>query len=1365
MFRRVRPLRRLALSGVAIVAASLTALTYSSNGSSAQVSFKDLEDPPVLSLPDDITAISADLAGAAVTYRALAEDDDGNNLTVTCSHPSGSVFPLNMTTVTCAATDRRGQTTTGTFAVTVLTVGPISKTRVIDFERFPGPDGVLNTADDVCAQDRDVLSTQFEALGVSGFALSNNTLPTIFRHADPYIEGSPASLHPVNLSDRDAHPGDQRFLRDFFVNFSLDVFRVKISGLNADEPMTLEAYNAAGELIASARRGAGSDRSVVPVEVRVDGSRGFIRKVRLNLRQGTERCCDGGPEYYDMLEFDPAAQLPIPSNTTRIDFENYAGADGALGTDDDTPTQELDELFTTPAGVETHKYDAHGVRFGLLDGRFSTPPSPTVRQSAFVYVPGSPRALDPRSRADREAGCGERCLKDFEIKFTNPVSRVKLAALNADEVVRLRAYNAAGALVASASRGRGGDRAVHFIEVRVDPYPCQGLPDLIHRVVVDLEESGDPIGPELYDLLEFDPVVTNRAPAASAPPVNTLEDESVDVVLNAADPDGDELTFTVLSQPTHGTLSGAGALLTYTPDPDYHGPDSFTYKASDGEADSNVATVRITVGPVNDPPVAAPETYDVQEDGTLSVAARGVLSNDDDVDEGETEDLRAVLVGPPPPGRFTLNPDGSFTYEPPADFGGEATFSYSALDGLALSAPVTVVIRVGEVNDAPVARDDSAQTFEDTPVRVNVLDNDLDADDALAVAGVTRGAHGSVNVNADGTLSYTPDPDFNGPDSFTYTLDDRRGGTATATVRVEVLAVNDAPVAAGDEYGTDEDETLSVPADGVLGNDTDVDGQTPRAALVSATSHGRLVLNPDGSFTYEPDRNFNGADTFTYVARDLSASSAEVTVRINVRPVNDAPVASPDAYGVAEDGALTVAAAQGVLANDDDVEDKAGLTARLLAQPSHGSLTFNPDGSFNYTPRPDYNGPDSFTYEADDTAANSGPATVTLSVGEVNDAPSAAPDARDTDEDTPLTFAADGLLSNDSAGPSNEAAQTLAVTGVADRGDAHGTVALEGGRITYRPAPNYHGPASFEYTVCDDGTTGGQSAPLCSAGVVTVNVAPVNDAPPADDHLFGTAEDTPATFTVVTINTDVDGDPVELEGVTQGTHGSVNIAGTAAVTYTPALNYNGPDSFTYTVKDGKGATATANVRVTVTPVNDPPVFVQLGPQAVNAGSPLTFTLSATDPDAGDVLTFGAQNLPAGATLTPGGVFNWTPCYLLTSVSITFVVTDSAGESDTMTVTVTIVGVTEQLSQLSADLASLGLDKGTYEPLDADLDFAMRHYDPDDPSKTCDGLRKFVDGVRGEGDGIPPGAAARMINAAQTLQRALGCGGGPGSGCP
>ena len=1465
MSNSLRSRRSIASSAAAVAALILTICAYVTADSFAQIKFDpgDLEDPPVLTLPDEVTVISADSAGAVVTYKATAVDDNRNALTVNCSRPSGSLFPLNTTSVTCSATDRAGRTTTESFTVTVLTVGRISKTRVIDFERYPGPDGVLGTADDECSKDGDVLDTQYKALGVSDFMLVDKTRPTIIRHdKSPYIKGSPASLYPVNSGNRNANPGDQSFLRDFDINFSLDVFRVKISGLNADEPMKLIAYNSLGEPIATASRDAGGDLSVIPIEVRVDGSKGYIRRVRLDFRQSSESCCKAGPEFYDMLEFDPVEQLPVPSNTTRIDFENYPGPDGLLGTADDEPTPELGELFNTYDDVASHKYNPLGVRFALLEHRNETrlDDAPTIRESDFVYVPGSPRSLDPRSKFDRERGCGERCLKDFEMVFPDPVSRVKLAALNADETVRLRAYNIAGELVASASRGAGGDRSVHFIEVRVDPRPCRTANEMIHRVVVDLEFNDDDIGPELYDLLEFDKFESNRAPSASDVNVNAYEDGDATVELRATDPDvGDALTYTVLSNPSHGRLSGTGASLTYTPDPDYNGPDSFTYNASDGRAASNVATVRIKVAAVNDAPSAAPDgEYRTREDEHLSVsAADGVLSNDTDVDVGSNKGLVAVLVSGPSHGTLTLNADGSFDYTPWADFGGDDSFTYSASDGEASSPPVKVSIHVEEVNDPPTALDDpDAETPEDTAVIINVLGNDGDPDDKLFLAAVTQGADGSVSLNPDQTLTYTPRRDFFGVDRFTYTLDDRRGGTSTATVTVNVRPVNDSPVARGqsantnedtklpiilsasdvddqlasltftvvtppshgtlsgsapslvyepalnyngpdsfsfrasdgkadsapavvsidvfpvndppvatpNHYGTDEDVRLSVSAlDGVLRDDTDVDESDAgklTAVLVSGPSHGALVFNADGSFDYTPEANFNGEDAFTYLARDLSAGSEAVTVSITVNAVNDAPVAKAEEYATAEDNPLTVTASDGVLKNDEDVEDKPSLSARLLGPPTHGTLTLNADGSFAYTPDGDYYGSDSFTYVASDGAADSDPATVTISVSRVNDPPAAAPDVRGTDEDTPLTFAADGLRSNDSAGPANEGDQKLTVTAVADAGNAHGTVSLLGGEITYSPAPNFNGVASFEYTVCDDGKTGDEDDPECSKGLVTVNVAAVNDPPPASDYTFDVREDTPTSFAVVKVDVDVDGDRVTLESVTQGVHGSVVIDGEKRVIYTPGLNYNGPDSFTYTVKDGKGATATARVVVNVTPVNDPPVFVPMGPITVNAGDTLTFTLSATDPDAGDLLTYSSPNLPGGASLTSAGAFSWTPCYQVAAVAITFAVKDSAGDSDTMNVTVTVVGVVAQLEQLRAELAGLNLPPGDYHPLDNELKNAIDRFEENKVGNACAKLQDFAQRAADRNVTL----TAEMAQALDRLRRMLGCIGGAAGNC-
>src|SRR5207253_2203849 len=241
----------------------------------------------------------------------------------------------------------------------------------------------------------------------------------------------------------------------------------------------------------------------------------------------------------------------------------------------------------------------------------------------------------------------------------------------------------------------------------------------------------------------------------------------------------------------------------------------------------------------------------------------------------------------------------------------------------------------------------------------------------------------------------------------TYKANDGSADSNVATVTVAVSAVNDAPSAADDSYTTNEDTPLTIAAPGVVGNDTDVDGNPLTAILVSAPANGTVTVNANGSFTYTPTANFNGSDSFTYKANDGTIDSNVAIVSISVSAVNDAPSAANDSFSTAEDTPLTIAAAAGVLVNDTDVDGNA-LTALVVTQPAHGTLTLNADGSFIYTPAANANGPDSFTYRANDGSADSNVATVTVAVSAVNDAPSAADDSYTTNEDTPLTIAAPG---------------------------------------------------------------------------------------------------------------------------------------------------------------------------------------------------------------------------------------------------------------------------------------------------------------------------------------------------------------------
>jgi VCBS repeat-containing protein len=401
---------------------------------------------------------------------------------------------------------------------------------------------------------------------------------------------------------------------------------------------------------------------------------------------------------------------------------------------------------------------------------------------------------------------------------------------------------------------------------------------------------------------------------------------------------------------------------------------------------SDTVAVRLNTTVTNQAPTAVADSYSTAEDTALTVNASGVLANDSDPDGNP---LSAVLGSGPSHGTLTLNPNGSFTYSPAANFNGSDSFTYRASDGTLTSNLATVAITVSAVNDAPTAADDAYSTGEDTALTVDapgVLANDNDPDgDGLHTVVGSAPSHGTLTLDADGSFLYTPASDYNGSDSFTYRANDGALASNLATVTITITATNDGPTAADDAYTTAEDTALTVAAPGVLANDTDPDAGTLSAVAGSGPSHGTLSPNGDGSFTYTPAANYNGTDTFSYRASDGGLESSPATVTITISPVNDAPAAANNAYSTAEDTALTVAT-PGVLANDSD-PDGNQLSAVLGSGPSHGTLTLNADGSFTYTPTANYNGSDSFTYRASDGTLISNLATVAITVSAVNDAP------------------------------------------------------------------------------------------------------------------------------------------------------------------------------------------------------------------------------------------------------------------------------------------------------------------------------------------------------------------------------------------
>ena len=472
--------------------------------------------------------------------------------------------------------------------------------------------------------------------------------------------------------------------------------------------------------------------------------------------------------------------------------------------------------------------------------------------------------------------------------------------------------------------------------------------------------------------------VNNLAPTPADDSYSTRGGQSLSVTApgvlsNDTDPGSDPLTAAMVTQPAHGTLSLASdGSFVYTPAAGYVGADSFGYAASDGLLSTN-ATASISV--TDNPPVAANDSYAVNEGAVLTVpAASGVLANDSDPDG---DPLSASVVTGPAHGTLSLAADGSFTFTPASLYVGADSFVYAVSDGV-LSAQATASIAVDAV--APVAADDAYAVDQGAVLTVaapGVLGNDSDPSGrGLTVSVATQPAHGTLALNSDGSFSYRPAVAFSGADTFTYTA---TTGILAATATVTVTVANLAPVARADAYAVLEGQTLAVPAPGVLANDSDPGGDVLSSSLKDPPAHGTVSLGANGSISYTPVAGYAGSDSFTYTTSDGSLSSMPATVTLAIRAVNKPPVAGADAYSIGSGATLTVAA-PGLLANDTDA-DNDSLFAVLDSAPSHGTLTLQADGSFQYIPDAGFTGEDSFTYRASDGATASLPVTVVIAVG------------------------------------------------------------------------------------------------------------------------------------------------------------------------------------------------------------------------------------------------------------------------------------------------------------------------------------------------------------------------------------------------
>ncbi len=706
------------------------------------------------------------------------------------------------------------------------------------------------------------------------------------------------------------------------------------------------------------------------------------------------------------------------------------------------------------------------------------------------------------------------------------------------------------------------------------------------------------------------------------------------------------ITAELNAPPSNGSLSfTALGTFTYTPNADYSGLDTFTYRGLDATGRySDPVTAQIRV---NTPPTPVDDAYVVNEDTTLIVpAAEGLLANDLDVD-GDTLRAGSSSSGCAPCfGSVSIFQSGAFEYTPDENFNGQDEFFYRVSDPFGGINVGRVAISVLPVNDAPVTEPDTYRGMEDevlvafTPQGILRNDREVDGEQLTNAQVVIPAAHGSVSVEVDGAFTYTPDPDFNGRDEFGYRVYDESNLFTDEMVEVLLTAVNDAPQANPDSYQTSQDQSLIVSAaEGVLANDSDVDGPTLIAALIGPAQHGLVQLDPDGAFSYQPDGLFSGVDQFQYQVDDGLGEVASATVSIVVEEVGSTVTVTVADDFYAFDAPGVSVSAPGVLANDS-VSGAPALTASLVLPPSHGSVNLSADGGFSYTANPGFSGADGFTYAASADGVSE-LARVDLDVRAVANLPPIANGEQfGMVEDGVLDSAfVGGLLANDSD------FEGAVLSLILETNVSNGQLSVQSdGEFVYAPDQNFNGIDQFSYRVSD-----GQL--LSQPATATINVFAQNDPPVASDDLYqGPAQQNlivDANSGLLSNDSDVDGDTLQVELVDSPLHGQVQVQPDGAFQYQPAPEFAGTDRFRYAATD-QLALDLAEVTIQINAaVNQPPVaqgetFQINEDQELSSAAVGPLTANDSDPD-GDPLSVVVTVAPVnGALVVNAQAFNYQP---------------------------------------------------------------------------------------------------------------------------
>ena len=720
-------------------------------------------------------------------------------------------------------------------------------------------------------------------------------------------------------------------------------------------------------------------------------------------------------------------------------------------------------------------------------------------------------------------------------------------------------------------------------------------------------------------------VSANNDSASTTPgtPVTT------DVRANDSSGSGQALANpTVLTQPSKGTAAvNANGTITYTPTNGKSGTDSYTYRVCDTSATPVCASATVTVTVANDVE-ANDDTATVAQNGSVAIP---VLTNDTVSPNGSPINPASLTVTTAPAHGTTSISNGVVTYIPTPGYSGPDSFVYRVCDSstspTGTSTPTCdpAAVSVTVTGNTVTANPDNFSTPAGTPTTVDVRANDTSATGQPLAAPtiVTAPTKGTVAVNPDGTITYTPATGQSGTDSFSYSVCDTGNppacATATATATVSVLNT----VTANDDQATTPQNT-AVPVD-VLANDTHTAGGAalnPASVTVTgAPSHGSTSVDPStGAITYTPANGYSGLDTFRYQVCDSSSptpvcASAAVGVSVGTNNV----VAVDDSASTTPGNPVTI----NVRANDTTATGQPLANPTVTTAPGKGIAVVNPDGTITYTPTSGTSGTDAFRYQVCDTSSTPvcSLATVTISVPNTV---TAQPDTAATGQNRSVTIP---VLTNDAASARGSALNPASVSVTVALAHGSTSVNTSTGAVTYTPTAGYSGPDTFTYRVCDGSTNAsGGAAPVCATA--TVNVTVGGNAVAANGDTATTTPGNPVTTNVRANDTSASGQPLSNPTIaTAPTKATAVVNPDGTVTYTPAAGKSGTDSYTYQVCDTSATPVCSSATVTVSVNNT----VTANPDTASTGgnTPVTTNVLTND----TVSTGGSPLDPASVTIT------------------------------------------------------------------------------------------------------------------------------------